>query len=75
MEDNKKIDKIIENNNKSMEVIRRKTGFRSIIPNDVQNMNKLMQSMSKISSYSWENDGDKVKLSILSRFFLMINIP
>ena len=60
MEDNKKIDKIIENNNKSIEVIRRKTGFRSIIPNDIQNMNKLMQSMSKVSSYSWENDGDKV---------------
>ena len=61
MKENKKMDRIIESNNRKMEEKKAiNGGLRSLIPDEVQNMNKLLQNLSKITSYSWETDGDKV---------------
>ena len=60
MEENKNIERIIESNNCRMENKIKNTRSLSLIPNEVHNMNKLMQSLSNISSYSWKNDGDKI---------------
>ena len=64
MEDNKKIELIIESNNQTLSKSNHNLGLRNLIPNEVQNMNKLMQNLSKINSYSWEVDGNKVKFKL-----------